>query len=762
MTIKNRSGNLLGILLPGKTLLVVLPVLLLLNLFNPLAIASDLNDPDPKRVLVIYSYHEGLPWEIIMDDSLRATLTQKSTESIELNVEHADRIRHPGDEYLQNFVDLLRYKYSHPQIDVVVGIDDEATDILLRYGEELFPGVPTVFVTAERKTLKRESLKSNMTSLLWGADLKVSVGHIQKILPKTRQILVITGSSLSDRAAQNFAREQLRGYTNRLEINCLAEISRKDLMEKVARLPEHSVIFYLTFSRDSEGKTFVPLEILSDISRRANAPAFGILDTYIGNGIVGGHLLSAEVQGKRCAEVCLRILGGQLPVDIVPERTRQILMFDWRQLKRWGINESDLPQGSIVRYKDRSFWDLYRWHIIGGILLLFFEGFVIFGLVVQRKKGRQIEENLRQAEQKYRTVADFTYDWEYWANNDGTMRYVSPSCERISSYTAQEFIDTPSLFREIIVPRDRDIWDEHYCISREELTERELEFRIQTRDGEIRWIEHACQPVYDDQGNSLGLRASNRDITERKQMEKRSKLLRDELAHMDPVSTVGALTSAIAHEVNQPLGAILSNVQAALRYLNHENPDLDEVREALLDASRDDKRAAEVIHRLRNMVKKEESVNEPFDINAVITEAINLVKSESALLGVTVQKDFKSGIPALNGDPIQIQQVIINLLTNAMDAMKDRPADARRIFLSTRSDRDKGATVTVIDTGPGLTTGQIETVFNPFYSTKAEGMGLGLAVCRSIIEVHGGHIGVENGPDGGAMFKFYLPFGKEM
>jgi len=285
-----------------------------------------------------------------------------------------------------------------------------------------------------------------------------------------------------------------------------------------------------------------------------------------------------------------------------------------------------------------------------------------------------------------------------------------------------------------------------------------LEFRIQTRDGVIRWIEHACQPVYDDRGNSLGFRASNRDISERKQ----TKLLRDGLAHMDRVSTVGTLTSAIAHEINQPLGAILSNVQAALRHLNHENPDLDEVREALLDASRDDKRAAEVIRRLRNMVKKEESVNEPFDINAVIAEAISLVKSESALLGVKVQKDFKSGIPALNGDPIQIQQVIVNLLTNAMDAMKDRPVDARRIFLSTRSDRDKGATVTVIDTGPGLTTGQIETIFNLFYTTKAEGMGLGLAVCRSIIEAHGGHIGVENGPDEGAMFKFHLPFGKEM
>jgi PAS domain S-box-containing protein len=125
----------------------------------------------------------------------------------------------------------------------------------------------------------------------------------------------------------------------------------------------------------------------------------------------------------------------------------------------------------------------------------------------------------RQAELKYRTVADFTYDWEYWANFNGKLHYVSPSCERISSYAAQEFIDNPSLFREIIVSEDREIWDQHYHDSREEFTQRELQFRIQRRDGTIRWIEHACQPVYDDQGNPLGFRASNRDITERKLAE---------------------------------------------------------------------------------------------------------------------------------------------------------------------------------------------------------------------------------------------------
>jgi PAS domain S-box-containing protein len=750
MTINNCSGKFPGMLLLGKALLVVLQVLLL---FNPFAIASDLKDPEPKRILVIYSYHEGLPWERLIDNSLRATLASKATGPIELNVEHADRIRHPGDVYLQNFVDLLRHKYSHSNLDVVIGIDDEATDILLRYGEELFPGVPTVFVTAERKTLLRDSLKPNMTSLLWGADIKGSIDIIYKILPKTRQILVITGSSLSDRAAQNLARKALRDYTNRPEISYLAEITIEELLDKVTRLPEHSVLFYLTFSRDSEGKTFVPLEILSGISRKANAPTFGILDTYIGNGIVGGHLFSAEVQGKRCAELCLRILGGELPVDIAPERTRQILMFDFRQLKRWGINEKMLPSGSIVRYREFLIWRQYRWQIIGLICIGLIQTAVMVLLWDQWTKRRKAEKIVHKSEVKYRTVADYTYDWEYWQAPDKHMIYVSPSSESITGYTPDEFIENPDLLDEIILPEDRNIWSSHHHEAYGEMRRRTVQFRIRRKNGETCWIEHACQPVHDDEGRFIGLRASNRDITERKR-------LRDELARMDRVSTMGALTSAIAHEINQPLASILSNAQAAIRYLKHENPDLDEVREALSDISQDDKRAAEVIRRLRKMVKKEEPVYESFDINAVIEAAVDIVSTESAFLSVTLQKDLQTGIPALYGDLIQIQQVVVNLLMNAMDATSDRSADARRVFLSTRSDQDRGVTVTIIDSGPGLTTDQIETVFDPFYSTKAEGMGLGLAVCRTIIEIHGGHIWAENCPDGGTMFTFWLPVDK--
>jgi len=498
-------------------------------------------------------------------------------------------------------------------------------------------------------------------------------------------------------------------------------------------------------------------------------------------------------------------------------------------------------------------------------------------------------DKLREAELRYRTVANFTYDWEWWENPDGTFNFISPSCERITGYRPKEFTDDPKLLTQIILPEDRDIWFNHRQEVIEEKKFREIQFRIRRKDGEICWIEHVCQEVVGDQGEFLGYRASNRDITERKQseialqkseknlaqaqclanlgnwqwdiltnrlkwsdeifqifgltpqqfgatydaflervhpddrntmteavnqalnepsagydiqhrivkldgslgfvrehgevtfdkngkpvrmigtvqdiselktLEAESQRLRTEIAHLDRVTTMGAMTAAIAHEINQPLAAILSNAQAAVRFLRHDQPDLDEIREALNDIILDDKRAAEVIRRLRKMVKKEALAIEPFDLNTVIEEVINIVHSEIIIRNVSVIKDFKSGIPTLYGDPIQMQQVILNLLINALDAIKDQPVEARCILLSTRDEGNNGVSFSITDSGPGIDPDRIEAIFNPFYTMKPQGMGLGLPICRSIIETYGGHLRAENHPDGGATFTLWLPFEK--
>ncbi len=363
----------------------------------------------------------------------------------------------------------------------------------------------------------------------------------------------------------------------------------------------------------------------------------------------------------------------------------------------------------------------------------------------------------RQAELKYRTVADFTYDWEYWQSPDGNFNYISPSCERITGYRAEEFMNNPRLLEQIILPENRNIWLNHQQEALEEPKQRDIQFRIRRKDGEIRWIEHACQGVIDDRGEFLGLRVSNRDITKREFYKSETIKLQTELAHMDRIVTISTLTTALAHEINQPLAAMRSYAQAAMRFMEAPQPEYDSVRKALKGIIADNKRAAEVVNRLRDLVKKRPALGKPLEINSIINDVIGLLNSEIVLRKASVALDLHPIAPVVHGDSIQIQQVLINLLTNALDAVDDESVKTRKIIISTKSENSNHTMVSISDSGSGIPTDRIQAIFEPFYTTKSKGIGLGLVICKSIIEAHGGTIWVDNNPGGGAIFSFTLP-----
>ncbi|MBT8332710.1 MAG: PAS domain-containing protein [Deltaproteobacteria bacterium] len=380
-------------------------------------------------------------------------------------------------------------------------------------------------------------------------------------------------------------------------------------------------------------------------------------------------------------------------------------------------------------------------------------GEIIANTIVRRHAEKKSEE----AALRYRTVADFTYDWEYWQNPDGSLQYISPSCERICGYSAQDLMTNPGLLQDMIVPEDKAAWEEHRCSIQKEKPSEGIQFRIQKPDGEIRWIEHACQPVFDHQGNYQGVRASNRDVTKREFYKSETHQLQTELAHMDRVVTISTLTAALAHEINQPLAAMRSYAQAALRFMDKVHPEYDSVRKALQGIVADNKRAADVVNRLRNLVKKGSAHQEAIKINSIINDVIGLINSELVLRNASISLNLHPDVPVVQGDSIQVQQVLMNLLTNALDAMDAQPIDARTIVISTRPENSNQILVSISDSGGGIPPDTIEAIFSPFHTTKISGMGLGLSICKSIIEAHGGRIWAQNNPDGGAIFSFILP-----
>ena len=247
----------------------------------------------------------------------------------------------------------------------------------------------------------------------------------------------------------------------------------------------------------------------------------------------------------------------------------------------------------------------------------------------------------------------------------------------------------------------------------------------------------------------------------RRRLEEESRRRAAELAHVTRASTLGELSGSLAHELNQPLTAILSNAQAAQRFLDGDNADLDEVRDILKDIVEEDQRAGEIIQRMRAMLKKGEVKFQPLDLNETIQEVLAIMRSDLVTRHVTVAIQLSPRLPRVQGDRIQIQQVLMNLIVNSCDAMARQNASGRRVTVETARNGNGHVRVSVSDCGPGISDGDAGKIFEPFYSTKANGIGMGLAICRSIVSSHGGRLWTEK-PDGpGALFHLTIPINEE-
>jgi C4-dicarboxylate-specific signal transduction histidine kinase len=283
------------------------------------------------------------------------------------------------------------------------------------------------------------------------------------------------------------------------------------------------------------------------------------------------------------------------------------------------------------------------------------------------------------------------------------------------------------------------------------------EFHNRKKNGELYWEWEVISPLFDAAGKVTHFIGVKEDITARRRAEIETKELRNALAHSDRVSQLGQLASALAHELSQPLGAILRNAEAAEIILNEASPDLPELRAIVTDILRDDHRAGDVIDRLRSLLKRGSLNPQPVDLGEVVGEVLSLVRGDAAGRHVQLASSIASELPLVLGDRIHLQQVLINLLVNGMDALEGVAPDARFVRVTVRRVDAAAVGVEVADTGPGISQEHLPRLFEPFFTTKRFGMGIGLPVSKTIIEAHQGKLWAENDPAGGARFCFTVP-----
>ena len=375
---------------------------------------------------------------------------------------------------------------------------------------------------------------------------------------------------------------------------------------------------------------------------------------------------------------------------------------------------------------------------------------------------RRVERALEESDRRFRLMAE-TVPEILWMESvePRAILYVSARYEQIWGRPLGDLQRDPNLWLEAIHPEDRDdVSSVHKRWLAGEGTGRyDVTFRIVRPDGETRWIHGRGILIRDDQGRPYRAAGIAEDVTEAKRSHEVLAKAQAELAHVTRITTMGQLAASIAHEVTQPLAAVTTNGSACLRWLAREPPDLEEARQAAARIVNDARRAAEVIAKVRALTRKAPARKEWVDVNEAIGEVIMLTRTEAQKSRVALQTRLSPDVPRVLADRVQLQQVLLNLIVNGIEAMNEAAEEPRHLVIGSTKDVSNGVLVTVGDSGAGLNAGTVDRLFEAFHTTKAGGMGMGLAISRSIIESHGGRIWATPNMPKGAVFHFTIPAG---
>ena len=598
-------------------------------------------------------------------------------------------------------------------------------------------------------------------------------GHLALIVSaKLREIddIVKTAARVSGQAAQ----AMIRGMDDiRLQIDLLQDVERLrlvdgekragELEQRRTRLTIAAVVIVAVLAgtalalarfeaRRRRKATEENVRLHSDVEEREKK-----IRRLVDSNIIGIIIWELEGRILEANDAFLRMLGYDRE-DLTSGRVHRTTLTppEWRdrdastvaELKRIGTAQ---PFEKEYLRKDGSRVPV----LIGGAM--FEEGTSQgVGFVLDLTERKRAEEALRQSEERFRTLVQFSFD-VYW-ETDAQHRFIHQEF-------AESLADAPASGSEIGKTRwevpylepDAEAWRKHREMLDAHLPFRDFELARPAPDGSTRYVSVSGLPVFDETGRFVGYRGVGRHITERKRAEEALRSVQAELAHANRVTTMGQLTASIAHEINQPICAMVTNAEAALRWLGRRPPDLEEVRQTLGRIISDGGRAGDVIGRIRALIKKAPPRKEGLEINEAILEVIALTRGEVVQSGVSVRTQLAEGLPLIQADRVQLQQVILNLIINAVEAMSGLGEGSRELVISTGRDASNGVLVSLRDSGPGLDPASLERLFDAFYTTKSGGLGMGLSICRSIIEAHWGRIWAGANEPRGAVFQFTLP-----
>jgi len=581
-----------------------------------------------RSILVLDQSDLRGPFYHSVFSGLRSALSADGRSHVTLYAESLDLSRFRGINYEALLYRYLKEKYQDVPIGAVVAIGAATLDQVLPWRAELWPQVPIVFAMVDAIDIARLHLPGGVTGSIVKVPLSDSIKAARALVPDLQTVASV-GDAWDGLTVYRNWKEEIPTAASDLKVIDLVGQTMAEVRRRVADLPDRTAIIYSAMFSDGEGTYFPPATAVGLVAEKANRPIVVAAETFLSPGGAGGFVILPHRLGEETARLALRILHGESASSIAPAISDAVQpVFNWLQMRRWGVRESDLPPGSEIRFREPSMWEEYRWQTISAAAVLLMQAGLISILLHERHRRANAERE-----------------------------------------------------------------------SRNRLTE---------------------------------------------------------LAHANRQATAGELSSTIAHELNQPLGTILTNTETAELILSSPAPNLSEVREILADIRRDDTRASEVIQRMRGFLRRAPFEDRIIDLNDTMRQVFDFLAVQASARNVILCLEPSREPLQVRGDPVQLQQVIMNLVVNSMDAMAEL-SNGRGVIGRTAINGGSSAVVSISDSGPGIPAEKLNKVFDPFFTTKTQGMGIGLSISRTTCRRIKGRIWAENQKEGGAVFRLSLP-----
>lgn len=581
-----------------------------------------------KHVILVYSHNPNAPGLIAFTGQFKSVMAERFPSAV-LYEEHMEAQLFPD---IQRRPELVRYfagKYRDVRPDAIIVEGTPALRLVIDQLREVFPNLPVVYGGVFERGVNFDSLPAYVTGRRLPMPFASTYSLIHALQPETERVVVVGGSSRGDSALIAEARRQITPLLEGTKLESYQDWTYESLIDSLRHFPPRTVVLFSDFTVDKTGvRRFIPGDIVGSLARVASVPTYGIAKNWIGDGIVGGGVMDFADEGRRTADLLIRVLERR-PREPLPESETAVnkMVVDWRQLHRWSIPESRLPPNTGVAFQPMSMWQRNRISIVVAVVLFAIESGLIALLLLERSQRKRAQQAL---------------------------------------------------------------------------------------------------------------------VSSRAQVE-----------HMGRVATLNSLASAVSHELRQPLAAIRLNAEAGQLLLGKTPPDVAEVRVVLEEIGRDEARAAEVVEHYRALLRQQTPATTLIDVNSICRNTAKLVEPELTVRRARLKLQLDPDGPEVMGDPVQLQQALINLTLNAIEAISNVPTTREVVIRTDR--KEKHVEIHVCDTGPGLDPGVRDLLFEPFFSTKPHGLGMGATIVRAIVERHHGSLRADNRPGGGAEFTITMP-----